>query len=413
MTVEEAPGYTELLRRNADYRRLWVGQVISFFGDWFKHIALYTTVQELTGSAQAVAAVLVASLLPIFAVMPIAGPLVDRVDRRKVLLATDIARAICALGLAAAHRAGSLPALFTILVIMVGFSGIFIPARTSVIPQLTAPEELPVAMALSGGTWSVMLALGAAAGGLVTAALGVTWSFLLDSCTYLLSAAVLWGLPALLPGEGAKGRTGFSDGLRYLARRPYLSAVLMLKGAIGLANGVVAMLPIYGNGLLPATAGPLWIGLIYTFRGVGAFIGSMGARRLTGDRPEVLRRWIAPAFALTTAAYIGLSGAPNIWVASLCCMMGAVGTGVVWVFAGILGQMASDQAYRGRLFALEFGMMTLTAATAAWVGGALVDWTTLGPRDVVLGSAFVLLLPAVGWTIAMATLRPTGAGRSE
>ena len=94
----------ELIRTNANFRRLWLGDVASHLGDWFNTIALFTAVERLSGSTQAVVGVFVAKMLPIVAMTPVAGPLIDRFDRRRLLVITDIARAVCALGLIAAYR---------------------------------------------------------------------------------------------------------------------------------------------------------------------------------------------------------------------------------------------------------------------------------------------------------------------
>lgn len=404
--------YTQLLRSNHAFRRVWLGQVVSFFGDWFKTIALYTAVQELTDSAQALAAVLVFNLLPIFLMTPIAGPLADRFDRRKLMIGTDLARAIGALMLIVAHQIGSLPLLFGVLFVMVCFSGVFIPARTAVIPQVTTAEELPVAMALSGGTWSVMLALGAAAGGVVTQLVGVDWALLLDAVTYLLSGIILLGLPPQPPTQSpGRDPTGFLHGLRYLKARPYLTTVLSLKPMVGLATAVVAMIPLFGGGVFPAAIGPMFIGLLYTARGSGALIGAMGVRRLTGDTPAVLRRCIPYGFLLTGLAYLGLSQASSFSLAALCYFVGTLGTGMIWVFAGILGQIASDRAYRGRIFSLEFGIMTLISSISSLIAGALIDHTGMSPADVAAGVGIVMVLPALLWWVLMAVLEPEGDGK--
>ena len=121
-------GYVQLLRQNADYRRLWIAEVVSFFGDWFNAIALYTAVEQLSGRTEAVAAVFVAKMMPMFAMTPVAGPLIDRFDRRRLLIGTDIARALCAVGLIVAYRAQSMSWLIGLLVVMMCFSGIFMPA---------------------------------------------------------------------------------------------------------------------------------------------------------------------------------------------------------------------------------------------------------------------------------------------
>ena len=120
-------GYLGLLRENRSFRFLWFSEVVSFLGDWFNTIALYAAVAELSDSAQAITAVFVAKMLPMFAMTPFAGPLIDRFDRRKLMVATDVARALCALGLVAAYRVRSLWLLMALLVVMVCFSGIFTP----------------------------------------------------------------------------------------------------------------------------------------------------------------------------------------------------------------------------------------------------------------------------------------------
>jgi len=410
-----APGYLDLLRRNVPLRNLWLGQVVSFFGDWFKTIALLTIVQQFTSSAQALALVLVARMLPIFLVTPIAGPLVDRFDRRKIMLATDIARAVLALGLVVAHRLENLPLLFSLLVLMVGISGIFIPARTAAIPQLTERHELPAAVALSGGTWSIMLAFGAAVGGVITHFLGVDTALVLDGVTYLVSAYFIRKLPDLPPRERADAqRTSFRAGIRYLARRPYLAGVVSLKAAMSVAAGVVAILPLYARAAVGVEFDvrklPLLIGALYAFRGVGSVIGTMGVRRMTGDHPEVLRGCIAVALVVSGAAYVGLGFAPGFWVAGWAYLIGALGTGTVWVFASILGQIASDQEYRGRVFSMEFAGMTLMFSVISWVAGYLVDATAWTHEVVAYASGAALLLPAAGWLVLLALTRPTGDG---
>lgn len=398
-----APSYLGLLTGNVQYRRVWLGEVVSYCGDWFSTIALYAIVQQLTDSTQAVAMVLIGKTLPIFLIMPFAGPLIDRFDRRKLLIGTDIARAVCVLGLIAAHRLESLPLLFTVLVVLVAFSGIFIPTRTAVIPQVTVEHEMPVAMALSGGTWSVMLAFGAALGGLFTGWIGIDGALVLDALTFLLSAAFLWRLPPLPPtDETAVPRTDtrFVDALQHLRGRVYLPAVLLCKAGLALAAGALVLLPIYGNGLYPS-GGPTWIGLLYSARGLGALVGSMGMRRVLGDEPEVMQRAIVGGFLCTGVSLVLLSQAPTVGLAALGYFAAAIGNGLVWVFSGTLAQRATGANWRGRLFALEFGLMTLISSIASWSAGFADDQLGLSPRDIMAISGALMLLPAIAWSAVL------------
>jgi len=397
--TEAPPGYLELLRRNASFRRLWLGTVASFFGDWFTTIALYAIVQELSSSATAVAGVLIAKTLPIFVVSPIAGRIVDSFDRRKVLITTDLLRAVLTIGLVGAYFIGSLPLLYAVEVVRVAVAGVFIPGRSAAVPQVVTRDELGAAMALSGGTWSVMLALGAAAGGVVTELLGPVGALGIDALTFLLSAAFLWGLPALPPrheGE-AVASARLADALRWLRGRYKLTATLLLKAGSAMAAGTIMALPLFGNGVFALSASAGFVGLLYTGRGLGALTGSLGLRRGLGDATCTLERIIPWLFLWQTLCYLLLSQAPSVWVAAAAYFLGGIGGAGVWVSSSTLAQRALPRALRGRLFAMEFGLMTLLSSIASYSGGQAIDRLGAGPRDVVWVSALLLVVPAVLW----------------
>ena len=395
------PGYAELLKRNVPFRRLWLGVVASFFGDWFTTIALYAIVQELSDSALAVAGVLVAKTFPIFVMTPVAGWIVDRYDRRTVLITTDVLRAVLTLGLVAAYLLRSLPLVFAVEVVRVCVAGVFIPGRSAAIPQVVSRDELAPAMALSGGTWSVMLALGAAAGGLVTELVGVLGALLVDSGTFVLSAAFLWGLPSLPPrkvGEVVEA-VRVRDALDYLRRRSKLAGLLLLKTGLSMSTGAIVALPLYGNGLFAATASAGFVGLLYTGRGIGALIGSLGLRRLLGDATGTMERAIPWFYAAQGASYVLLSAAPDVVSATLIYLLAGIGTSGVWVFSSVLGQRAVPRSLRGRLFALEFGLMTLMSSSTSLLTGHAIDTWGATPRDVVLASGLVLVVPTMAWAL--------------
>ncbi len=393
-------GYVALLRHNVDFRRLWLGVVVSFFGDWFSTIALFTMVQALTDSGQALAGVLIAKTLPIFLMTPIAGPIVDRFDRRVVLISTDIVRFFLTLGIVAGWWMESLTVVLGCLVLRTAASGVFLPARNAVIPQLTTTTELPEAMALNGGTWSMMLAVGAALGGLATEAAGITGALAIDALTFLAAAWFLSGLPELPPratGEATTQAT-FRDGVRYLSGRVYLPSLLLLKSGLALGAGALVTIPLYGNGLFPL-AGPLWVGALYASRGLGALLGSVGLRRLSGDDSEVLQRAITPFFLVNSAGYMLLAWAPGMTAAAVGLLVAAIGNGVIWVFSGILGQRAIPRSYRGRLFAMEFGGMTLISAASSWSAGLSIDTLGWDARRVALAAGIAVLAPGLLWAV--------------
>src|SRR5687767_2014179 len=199
--------YWRLLRTNRDFRLLYAGTLISLGGDWFLTVALADLVLQLTGSATLVSLILLCQTLPIFLFTPHAGHLVDRLDRRKVMIATDLARTVACLLPLFARTPEMLPFAFAgVILISIG-SAYFEPASQAALPNIVAPEELGPANVLMASTWGTMLAVGAGLGGAVTAAFGRDVAFSVDAASFLFSAALLWRMrarfsqPRVIPSE--------------------------------------------------------------------------------------------------------------------------------------------------------------------------------------------------------------------
>src|SRR5690349_10866984 len=152
MSVGNIPG---LLRRNPDLKFLWWGQIVSQLGDWFNAIALYSLLYELTGSATSVAVLMVLQFLPASIITPFAGVVIDRFDRRKIMIAADVIRGVVVLGLLFVRTPGTVWIAYVVIAAAVGATGFFEPAKSSTLPSIVAREDLVTANALSTGTWSV------------------------------------------------------------------------------------------------------------------------------------------------------------------------------------------------------------------------------------------------------------------
>src|SRR4029453_18825413 len=190
-TTSKPVGYIDLLRRNRSFRQLWLGQVVSQLGDWFNTIALYTIILNLTGSGRDVGLLLVARFVPSFVFGPISGVVADRFSRRTILIVSDLARAVIVLGFLFVRRADQLWIIYVLTVIQLALSTFFEPAKTAVIPSVVSDRELVPANAIASVTWSVMLTLGAAIGGIVTGRLGTDAAFIIDALTFVLSALLI------------------------------------------------------------------------------------------------------------------------------------------------------------------------------------------------------------------------------
>src|SRR5947207_13638904 len=134
--------YVSLLRRNRNFRLLFIGQAISQLGDWFNAVAVYALLLDLTGSATAVAWMMIMQFLPLALVGPMAGVVVDRLDRRRLMIAADIVRGCLILGLLIVRTPQQVWIAYVVMALTVSASAFFEPARTAIIPNLTSQDEL-------------------------------------------------------------------------------------------------------------------------------------------------------------------------------------------------------------------------------------------------------------------------------
>src|SRR6266849_1197149 len=176
--------YWRLLRDNRDFRLLYAGSLIALGGDWFLTVALLDLVLQLTDSATLASLMLLCQTLTIFIATPIAGRAVDRLDRRKLLIAVDLIRAIACLLPLFARTPAMLPFAYAGVVIISIGSAYFEPASQAALPNIVAAEELGPANVLMGSTWGTMLAVGAAIGGAVTVKFGRELSFVVDAASF-------------------------------------------------------------------------------------------------------------------------------------------------------------------------------------------------------------------------------------
>ena len=170
-------GYIELVQGNRDFRHLWFGQIISLLGDWFNLIGSAALIAGLTRSGLAVGGLFVVRSLAPFLISPLAGVAADRYNRKHLLILADLTRGVTVLGFLLVRNPGQVWLLYVLTFIQLAIGGLFFPARNAILPDITAAHELGAANALSSTTWSVMLAFGAALGGLATGLWGIYPAF--------------------------------------------------------------------------------------------------------------------------------------------------------------------------------------------------------------------------------------------
>jgi MFS family permease len=417
---ERPSGYLELLRGNRNFRQLWLGQVVSQLGDWFDTIALYALLLRLTGSGRAVGLLLVARFLPSFIVGPLSGVVADRFSRRHIMIVSDILRAVVVLGFLLVRRPEQVWLVYALTILQLVFSTFFEPAKTAVIPSIVSNRELLAANAISSVTWSVMLTLGAAFGGLVTGWFGTDAAFILDSLTYVASALLVASVrfprrasrvKQKLTISKALGITDTIEGARYVWRRPRVFALMMVKPAWGVGGGILTLLAVFGEKIFPvAGKAAVGIGVLYAARGIGTAIGPILMRRISGETRESMQKWIGMAFLIGGLGYIAFGGATSFALAIVVLMFGHAGGSILWVNSTVLLQRAVEDNFRGRVFAAELALLTLMMAASNYATGELLDRFHFSPRIVTIGIGIFFLIPGLLW---FATWRWWNNGRGE
>ena len=378
-------------------------------GDWFDTIALYTIILNLTGSGRDVGLLLVARFLPSFVFGPLSGVLADRFSRRTIMIVSDLLRALIVLGFLFVRRADQLWIIYVLTVLQLGLSTFFEPAKTAAIPSLVTDRELVAANAISSVTWSVMLTLGAAIGGVVTGWFGTNVAFVLDSFSYLLSAALIASISVPKREKRPKrtftigralGITETLDGARYVKHRPRVLALLLVKPAWGLGGGILTLLAVFGEKIFPVGHSPATgIGVLFAARGIGTAVGPIVARRIAGEGKKRMQTSIGIAFLIGGLFYIAFGTATSFVVALLVLGIAHCGGSILWVFSTVLLQRDVEDHFRGRVFAAELALLTLTMAASNYVTGELMDRFGWSPRTVAIGLGSFFILPGVVWFV--------------
>ncbi|MGH2683820.1 MAG: MFS transporter [Actinomycetota bacterium] len=394
-----------LLGRNRDFRRLYFAQLVSFGGDWFATVALVGLVFDLTGSAAITALALSIQLLGFALFTPLGGYLADRANRQRLMVIADVTRAVLALGLLFVDSPGEVWLALALVGGISALGAVFEPASSASVPNLVDRKDLPVANALVGSAWGMMLAVGGALGGLVAATLGRDAAFVGDAMSFGLSAGLLVGIrrpfaEARVDREHAGMLDALAETFRYARRDHRVLALLTVKGGFGLGAGVIGLLPVFA--LEVFRAGDRGTGILFAFRGIGALIGPFIARRFTRDLPGVL---LGCSLAMVTyGVFYGLfplSG--SLLVAATLAMLAHLGGGAQWTLSTYGLQTVVPDFIRGRVFSFDYGLVTLTLAVSIFISGWAADH--VGPRAVMYGLAGVSILYALVWTVLTRRIR--------
>lgn len=399
-------GYIELLRGNSNFRNLWFGQVISLLGDWFDLIASASIISVLTQSGAAIGGLFVVRMLAPFLMSPFAGVAADRYNRKFLLITTDIIRGITVLGFLLVRRPEDVWLIYVLSAIQMGISGFFFPTRNAILPDITRKEELGAANAISSVTWSVMLAVGAAIGGLASGILGPYPAFVIDAITFFISASLIYQInyqhiSSVTDKTVRAALRQYVAGLSYLQKHVDIFCISLLKAANALfvAGGFqVIQVAIAEQRFVMGEGGGISLGLLYMGVGIGTGIGPIVARHFTGDRDRQMRIAVIIAFLISATGLGIVSTMQSFELVLVGTFLRGIGAGTTWVFSTqLLLQLVPDRV-RGRVFSTEFMMWTLMNAVGASVAGWALD-RSFNIEFIVQWMAILTLLPTLLWAL--------------
>ena len=400
--------YVSLVRRNPDFRKVYVATLVSLGGDWFALIPLLNLLARETGSGLWGGLVLAADTALVALVSPYAGSVVDRIDRRRVLVVADLISAVlvCALLLVHSER--------TAWVALVAIGGVaaakafYLPASNAALPNLVDAPDLPAANVLVGASWGTMLAVGAALGGLLDALLGPRTCFVIDAASFALSA---W-LVARTKRAFQEGRTPqrdpprlvgeVRDALRYVRRTPRVAALVTVKSAVGLGNGVLPLFPLLATGAFGI--GPIGTGLLFAARGLGAVLGPLAVRRWATEE-RAMWRVLFGGMVAYGVTYCVFAVTPWFGIALVLVVVAHFGGGANWIMSTYALQVTVPDSLRGRVFSLDFMITTLAIAASQVTAGVLSDFVDARVLTAASG-AVTAVYGGVWW---MATRRARGS----
>jgi MFS family permease len=397
--------YFPFLRLRPKFRALWLAQVISLTGDWFNTIASVIIVNRYSPSGLAVGGLFIARALPPFLLSPVAGVIADRFDRRRVLILSDVLRAVIVLGFLLVDRPERLWLLYVLTVLQFSVSAFFEPARAALVPALVESDELLLANTLSSITWSAMLALGGAIGGLTASLFGVRVSLIVDAMSFLGSAALVLSIPGQFRVEVVhaleSGWQNFVDGLNYVRKNLDVGLVTLVKamGQVGSFDIISALYAarVFREGQEGATT----LGLMFTAFGVGSVIGPLISNRFGDSSAVWLRRAILGGFVCMPIAWLIVGTAPALPIVLAGCVLRGAGGSVNWTYSDVLLQMTVPNHLLGRVFAFDIAMFTLAVSISLWLTGYITDAFELSPRTIVLLLAMGSLAPLALWGAAL------------
>jgi predicted MFS family arabinose efflux permease len=406
--------YVDLLRRERDFRRAYGAQLIALGADWFAVVPLLVLLPELTGGGLWGALVLAADTLAFALAAPYAGAVVDRLDRRRVIVVANLGGAAAALLLLLVRSEATAWVALVGIGLMAVAKSFAQPAHAAAVPNLVDRADLATAAVLSGASWGTMLAVGAALGGIMAGTLGPEACFVTVAALLVFAAAQVARTerPFSASADAASRprrtvRADLGEALGYARREGPVLALLTCKTGPAFGNGALSLFPLFGAAAFGL--GPLGVGLMYSARGLGALLGPLllrGRASASTGAGLSLHPVLASSMAVFGVGYLALAVTPWFWAVLVLLVVAHAGGGANWILSTYGLQSTVPDALLGRVFSADYMLATLVIAGSQVVFGVLSE--SVPARELLAASgAVVLLYSGLWWWATRRLRRPT------
>ena len=375
-------GYLELIRTNHAFRRLWSASVISMLGEWFNTIALFLLIFQYTESEFFLGLLFTMRMLCFAAFQPFGGLLADRLNRKTIMVWTNIIQVGLALCFLFIDGKNHIVWIYILTGTMMIMHGMYVTAERAALPNIVPAEHLATANALDAASWSTALCLGAMLGGIVVEIWGTDAAFIIDAVTFAFGAYMLRNLsiPQTID-EDMKGPlvstalTNIKNGWKRIISEKRLLRIVFAKSSWNIAGGGLAgvFLVVAGSDL-DGFGMALGFGIFFFARGVGTGIGPIAARALLTNE----ERWpvmVGLLVMLSGAFYflVGWTLGMSIFLTIPLVMLAHAASGANWVLSTILTQKWVEDEVRGRVFSMDMLMMSIAFSISSATAGYLLE----------------------------------------
>jgi MFS family permease len=406
--------FVELLRSNRNYRHTWMGQVVSEVGDHFNNIAVFSLALAHTKSGLVVSGVMLSRAIPAVLAGPIAGVLLDRLDRKRVMIASDLIRAVVALAFIFTVKQHNSWLLYFLSALLMFASPFFTSGRSAILPSIATPDELHTANSLTQTTQWTTLTIGTFLAGASVMQFGYEWACVGNSLSFVFSAICISRL--FLPGKGFRPRRQaltetevvrpwheYTEGLRYMRAHPLILGISLIGVGWATGGGAAQILfSVFGE--LVFNRGPAGIGIIWGCAGIGLLIGGVIAHQL-GDRLSFkgYKRAVVVCYVIHGGAYVLFSQMSSFRAALVFIGLSraAVAVSSVLNFSQLLRRVANE--FRGRVFATMESMVWSTMMVSMMLAGIASQYYS--PRLIGAIAGVLSSMTAVFWGWANLTGR--------